>query len=122
MLVLTHSLPSPGTPGEGSGVRVFVWESCPEPSPPTPLPEYRERGGRREEIVVPECGVVFTVLEVRGDQVRLGISAPADVGVHRREVWERIRARQVLERLTAAAEGLASPRDQGGANTAGPTG
>ena len=31
--------------------------------------------------------VVVTVLEVRGDQVRLGISAPRSVGVHREEVF-----------------------------------
>lgn len=31
--------------------------------------------------------VVVTVLEVRGDQVRVGISAPRSVSVHREEVW-----------------------------------
>ena len=37
--------------------------------------------------------VVITVLEVRGDQVRLGIRAPRSVEVHREEVFlERERA------------------------------
>lgn len=31
--------------------------------------------------------IVVTVLEVRGDQVRIGIRAPRDVDVHRDEVW-----------------------------------
>ena len=31
--------------------------------------------------------VVVTVLEVRGDQVRLGISAPRSVDVHREEIF-----------------------------------
>ena len=31
--------------------------------------------------------VEVTVIETRGDQVRLGISAPHDVSVHRKEVW-----------------------------------
>lgn len=31
--------------------------------------------------------VIVTVLEVRGDQIRLGITAPRDVQVHREEVW-----------------------------------
>ena len=31
--------------------------------------------------------VEVTVLESRGDQVRIGISAPHDVSVHRKEVW-----------------------------------
>jgi len=35
--------------------------------------------------------VVITVLEVRGDQVRLGISAPRSVDVHREEVFVALR-------------------------------
>jgi len=35
--------------------------------------------------------VVVTVLEVRGDQVRLGISAPRSVDVHREEVFVALR-------------------------------
>ena len=31
--------------------------------------------------------VVVTVLEVRGDQVRIGIKAPRDIDVHREEVF-----------------------------------
>ena len=31
--------------------------------------------------------IIVTVLEVRGDQIRLGITAPRDVEVHREEVW-----------------------------------
>ena len=33
-----------------------------------------------------------TVLEIRGDEVRLGFEVNKDVPVHREEVWERIRA------------------------------
>jgi carbon storage regulator len=36
--------------------------------------------------------VVVTVLEVRGDQVRLGITAPRDVQVHREEVFAALTA------------------------------
>ncbi len=36
--------------------------------------------------------VVITVLEVRGDQVRLGITAPKDVQVHREEVFAALSA------------------------------
>jgi carbon storage regulator len=43
-----------------------------------------------EKIVVPTHGIVFTILEVRGDKVRIGISAPAEIPVYREEVWERI--------------------------------
>jgi len=34
-----------------------------------------------------------TVLEVRGDSVKLGFDVDSDVPVHRLEVWERIQAR-----------------------------
>ena len=33
-----------------------------------------------------------TVLEIKNDRVRLGFEAPAEIPVHRAEVWERIRA------------------------------
>ncbi len=35
-------------------------------------------------------GVEVVVLEVRGEQVRLGIKAPKDVAVHRKEIYEQI--------------------------------
>ena len=43
-----------------------------------------------EEIVIPSLDVTIRIVEVRGDKVRLGIEAPMDVAVHRKEVWERI--------------------------------
>jgi carbon storage regulator len=42
----------------------------------------------REEIVVPEYGLVFTILEIQGNKVRVGVAAPPHVEIHRREVWE----------------------------------
>jgi carbon storage regulator len=37
--------------------------------------------------------VVITVLNIQGDRVRLGIEAPREVPVHRREVYESIQNR-----------------------------
>lgn len=42
-----------------------------------------------QSIVIGE-GVEVVVLEVRGEQVRLGIRAPRDVAVHRKEIYEQI--------------------------------
>ncbi len=43
-----------------------------------------------EEVLVPQLGIVFRILEIRGNQVRLGISAPPDIRLYRREIWEQI--------------------------------
>lgn len=46
---------------------------------------------QRDETVMIGDDVEVTVVEIRGDKVRLGITAPKDVAVHRREVWAAIR-------------------------------
>jgi carbon storage regulator len=42
---------------------------------------------RANQSIVIGPDVKVTVLEIRGDQVRLGIAAPRSVTVHREEVW-----------------------------------
>lgn len=46
---------------------------------------------QRDEQVMIGDDVVVTVVDIRGDKVRLGFEAPRDVSIHRREVWLRIR-------------------------------
>lgn len=46
---------------------------------------------KRDERIVIGDNIVITVVEVRGDKVRLGIDAPAEVPVHRQEVLEALR-------------------------------
>lgn len=45
---------------------------------------------KKDEKIVIKENIVITVVEVRGDKVRLGIEAPRDVSVHRHEVWVAI--------------------------------
>ena len=52
--------------------------------------------------------VTVVVLGVKGNQVRMGITAPRTVAVHREEIFERIR-REVHDENTAATEPKASP-------------
>lgn len=46
---------------------------------------------KRSESIVVNDTIKITVVEIRGDKVRLGIDAPRDVPVHRSEVFEAIR-------------------------------
>lgn len=45
---------------------------------------------KKNESIVINDNVVVTVIDVRGDKVRIGIDAPRDVSVHRQEVLEAI--------------------------------
>ncbi|WNZ57897.1 carbon storage regulator CsrA [Microbulbifer sp. CNSA002] len=43
------------------------------------------------------ANVSVTVLEVKGNQVKIGISAPKSLPIHREEVYVRIKKKQKLE-------------------------
>lgn len=45
-----------------------------------------------ERVMVPQCGLSVTVIAIEGNVVRLGFTAPSEVGVYREEVWQRIQA------------------------------
>ncbi len=45
---------------------------------------------KKNESIIINDNITVTVIEIRGDKVRLGIEAPKDVTVHRREVYEAI--------------------------------
>jgi carbon storage regulator len=47
---------------------------------------------KKNESIIINDNITVTIIEIRGDKVRLGIEAPKDVTVHRREVYEAIQA------------------------------
>lgn len=46
---------------------------------------------KKNESIVINNEITVVVVEIRGDKVRLGIEAPKEVPVHRREVYEAIK-------------------------------
>lgn len=71
----------------------------------------------RDESIIIGDNVVITVVDVRGDKVKLGIEAPHDISVHRREVYEAIQRenQQAAKLRPEDARGLSRPpaRDRG---------
>jgi len=45
---------------------------------------------QKDESIIIGDDVEITVVDVRGDKVRLGISAPRNVSVHRKEIYDAI--------------------------------
>jgi carbon storage regulator len=46
---------------------------------------------KKNESIIIRDDIVVMVVDIRGDKVRLGIEAPKEVTVHRREIYERIK-------------------------------
>jgi carbon storage regulator len=44
----------------------------------------------RDESIMIGDDIVVTIVDIRGDKVRLGIDAPSDIPVHRQEVYDAI--------------------------------
>ena len=45
---------------------------------------------QRDESIIIGDNIVITIVDIRGDKVRLGIQAPKEIPVHRQEVYEAI--------------------------------
>lgn len=61
---------------------------------------------RPNQSIIISDDIIVTVIEVRGDQVRLGIRAPREVTIHRDEVAAEIRlANEEAARTTAPGTG-----------------
>src|SRR5215216_151585 len=46
---------------------------------------------QRDETIMIGDDIEVTVVDIRGDKVRLGINAPKEISVHRKEVYDAIR-------------------------------
>jgi carbon storage regulator len=45
---------------------------------------------KRDESIIIGDDVVITVVDIKGEQVKIGVSAPKTVSIHRKEVYEAI--------------------------------
>jgi carbon storage regulator len=78
---------------------------------------------QRDETIMIGDDVEITVVDIRGDKVRLGITAPTQIPVHRKEVYEAIqRENQSATSLKPddlVTDGQAPSTDKPGTNRRG---
>lgn len=53
---------------------------------------------QRDESIIIGDNIVITIVDIRGDKVRLGINAPKEIPVHREEVYEAIQRERAAQR------------------------
>jgi carbon storage regulator len=70
---------------------------------------------QRDETIMIGDDIEVTVVDIRGDKVRLGINAPKEISVHRKEVYDAIKKEN-----KAAAQ--VKPEDLSGLGKIGPKG
>ena len=58
---------------------------------------------KKNESIIINNDITIVVVEIRGDKVRLGVEAPKEVPVHRREVYEAIKRSQAAQENQDAA-------------------
>lgn len=49
-----------------------------------------------ERLIIGDDEIQLTVLDINGNQVRIGIDAPRHIPIHREEVYERIKAAKAV--------------------------
>ena len=60
---------------------------------------------KKNESIVINNDITIVVVEIRGDKVRLGVEAPKEVPVHRREVYDAIHRNDAVEGAEKKAAG-----------------
>ncbi|HCC59600.1 MAG: carbon storage regulator [Candidatus Staskawiczbacteria bacterium RIFOXYC1_FULL_37_43] len=68
---------------------------------------------KKNESIVINDDITIVVIEIRGDKVRLGVEAPKEMPVHRREVFDAIRRNEAMAAKQAPAKAdTAEPADE----------
>jgi carbon storage regulator len=45
---------------------------------------------KKDEVIVVGDDIEITIVDIRGDQVKIGVSAPRSVSIHRKEIYDAI--------------------------------
>jgi carbon storage regulator len=66
---------------------------------------------QRDESIIIGDNIVVTIVDIRGDKVRLGINAPTEISVHRQEIYEAIQRenRRASQVAPSDARGVNAP-------------
>ena len=67
---------------------------------------------KKDESIVINNDITIVVVEIRGDKVRLGVEAPKEVPVHRREVFEAIARGEPVDTASVVAPSIAAPASE----------
>jgi len=59
---------------------------------------------QKDESIMIGDEVEITIVDVRGDKVRLGINAPRSIAVHRREIYDAIQREKAAKAKAATSE------------------
>ncbi len=59
---------------------------------------------KKEESIMVGDDIKLTIIEIRGDKVRIGIEAPRDVTVHRKEIYEIVKREKMDQDKADKAE------------------
>ena len=63
---------------------------------------------KKDEAIIINDDIEITVIEIKGDQVKLGISAPREVPVYRKEIYLQI---QEANKAATQADGIDAVKD-----------
>jgi carbon storage regulator len=58
---------------------------------------------QKDESIIIGDDIEITIVDVRGDKVRLGINAPREISVHRKEIYEAIQREKAQQRAAESA-------------------
>jgi carbon storage regulator len=67
---------------------------------------------QRDESIMIGDDVEITIVDVRGDKVRLGITAPKSIPVHRREIYDAIQREKDKKNGTDGSNGDSESKSQ----------